>query len=121
MMRWRSSFEMKDMRNISIRVGLVFSAALALTELAAPAPPRVAAKAAATTKPAGSNVKFNDEGIALVDGKPFFPIGVFIYNLDATVLAELHEVQCNTVLHGFNSQQLDLLHQHGLMAICETS
>src|SRR6476659_7940831 len=71
--------------------------------------------------PAGSHVKFNDEGVALVDGKPFFPIGVFTYNIDPTVLAELHEVQCNAVLHGFNPDQLNLLHDHGLMAVCETS
>src|SRR5215211_6077330 len=60
----------------------------------------------------GSRVTFNDEGIALVDGKPFFPIGVFTYSLDPTVLAELREVQCNTVLHGFNPDQLNLLHAH---------
>ncbi len=81
--------------------------------------------AAATTQTLaaapGSRVTFNDEGIALVDGKPFFPIGVFTYNIDPTVLAELREVQCNTVLHGFNPDQLTLLHDHGLMAVCETS
>src|SRR3954467_564653 len=70
---------------------------------------------------AGSRVIFNDEGIALVDGKPFFPIGVFTYSMDATVLAELREVHANTVLNGFQPNQLDLLHQHGLMAVCFTS
>ena len=35
---------------------------------------------AVAAPPAGSHVTFNDEGIALVDGKPFFPIGVFTYN-----------------------------------------
>src|SRR6476660_10200517 len=69
----------------------------------------------------GSHVAFDEEGIALVDGRPFFPIGVFTYNIDPTVLAELREVQCNTVLHGFNPDQLDLLHEHGLMAVCDTS
>jgi hypothetical protein len=69
----------------------------------------------------GSRVSFNEEGIAIVDGTPFFPIGVFTYSIDPTVLAELHEVRCNTVLHGFNADQLDVLHQHGLMAVCETS
>src|SRR6266576_788828 len=71
--------------------------------------------------PPASRVSFNEEGIALVDGKPFFPIGVFTYNLDPRVLAELREVHCNTVLHGFNPDQLNLLHDHGLMAVCETS
>ncbi len=69
----------------------------------------------------GSHVAFNDEGIALVDGKPFFPIGVFTYNIDPTVLAELREVQCNAVLHGFTPDQLDLLHERGLMAVCDCS
>jgi hypothetical protein len=70
---------------------------------------------------AGSRVTFNEEGIALVDGKPFFPIGVFTYSLDPTVLAELHEVQANTILNGFQPGQLDLLQQHGIMAVCFTS
>ncbi len=75
----------------------------------------------AIAAPGGSHVTFNDEGIALVDGKPFFPIGVFTYQIDPTVLAELREVRCNTVLHGFNPDQLNLLHEHGLMAVCDTS
>src|SRR3954467_4329003 len=70
---------------------------------------------------AGSPVTFNEEGIALVDGKPFFPIGVFTYSMDPTVLAELREVHANTVLNGFQPNQLDLLPQHGLMAVCFTS
>lgn len=69
----------------------------------------------------GSRVTFDDAGIAVVDGKPFFPIGVFTYNIDPTVLAELHEVHANTVLNGFQPNQLDLLHKHGLMAVCFTS
>src|SRR5205809_3003723 len=68
----------------------------------------------------GSRVAFNQQGIALVNGKPFFPIGVFTYELNSEVLAELHEVQCNTILHGFATNQLDLIHEHGLMAICST-
>lgn len=69
----------------------------------------------------GSKVKFNEEGIALVDGKPFFPLGVFTYEINPEVLAELREVQCNTVVHGFKPDQLDLLHDSGLMAVCATS
>ena len=75
----------------------------------------------AVAAPPASQVKFNDEGIALVDGKPFFPIGVFTYNIDPTVLAELREVHCNTVVYGFNPDQLNLLHDHGLIAICQTT
>src|SRR5689334_15706511 len=66
----------------------------------------------------GSKVSFNDDGIALVDGKPFFPIGVFTYEITPEVLAELREVRANVVLNGFKPDQLDLLDQHGLMAVC---
>src|SRR5262245_28262177 len=66
----------------------------------------------------GSQVTFNAEGTALVDGKPFFPIGVFTYGLTPEVLAELREVQCNTVVNGLKPSDLDRIHQHGLMAIC---
>jgi hypothetical protein len=69
----------------------------------------------------GSKVSFNAEGIALVDGKPFFPIGVFTYEITPEVLAELREVRANVVLNGFKPDQLDLLHQHGLMAVCPPS
>ena len=57
--------------------------------------------ASAAAKEPASHVIFNDEGIALVGGKPFFPVGMFIYELNSGVLAELHELQINTVLHGF--------------------
>lgn len=92
-------------RLLALTAALVFAATLFQVATAAP----------------GSRVTFNEEGIAVVDGKPFFPIGVFTYSLDPTVLAELREVHCNTVLHGFNPDQLNLLHDHGLMAVCETS
>ncbi len=71
--------------------------------------------------PAGTRVSFDNEGIVLVDGKPFFPIGIFTYELTPAVLAELHELQFNTVLNGFATNQLDLLHEHGLMAVCHAS
>ena len=68
--------------------------------------------------PAGSHVTFDQDGIAVVDGLPFFPVGVFTYELNSDVLAELHELQANTILNGFQPDQLDLIHQHGLMAVC---
>jgi hypothetical protein len=58
---------------------------------------------------AGSRVAFNEEGIALVNGKPFFPLGLFTYELNSEVLAELHELQCNTILNGFLPNQMDLI------------
>jgi len=69
---------------------------------------------------AGSRVAFNEEGIALVNGKPFFPLGLFTYELNTDVLAELHELQCNTILNGFLPNQMDLIEEHGLMAVCGT-
>ncbi|HNT37209.1 MAG TPA: hypothetical protein PKH07_19615, partial [bacterium] len=65
-----------------------------------------------------SVVNFNAEGIAMVDGKPFFPIGIFTYDLNSHVMADIHEQRFNTILHGFEPQQLDYIHQHGLMAVC---
>ena len=67
---------------------------------------------------ADSRVTFNEEGIALVNGRPFFPVGLFTYELNPEVLAEIHELQCNTILNGFAPNQLDLIHEHGLMAVC---
>ncbi|HVV02455.1 MAG TPA: hypothetical protein VHH88_13890, partial [Verrucomicrobiae bacterium] len=69
---------------------------------------------------AGTKVTFDTNGVAQVNGKPFFPIGVFTYDLTPEVLAEIREVRCNTVLNGFATNQLDLLHEHGLMAVCFT-
>jgi hypothetical protein len=69
-------------------------------------------------QPAGTRVTFDKEGLALVDGKPFFPLGLFTYELNPEVLAEIHELQCNTILHGFMTNQLDLIRENGLMAIC---
>jgi len=67
---------------------------------------------------ADSRVVFDTNGIAQVDGKPFFPVGVFTYEMNPEVLAELRELRCNTVLNGFATNQLDLIQQHGLMAVC---
>lgn len=65
-----------------------------------------------------SKVSFDPNGIAQVDGQPFFPIGVFTYEVNSEVLAELHELQANTILNGFATNQLDLIEQHGLKAVC---
>jgi len=65
-------------------------------------------------------VEFNEEGIAQVDGKPFFPVALFTYDLTSQVMAEMHELRFNTIINGFELNQLDYIHQHGLMAICHT-
>ncbi|MBX3729663.1 MAG: hypothetical protein KF858_10805 [Candidatus Sumerlaeia bacterium] len=69
---------------------------------------------------AGSRVVFDAAGIAQVNGQPFFPIGLYTYHLDATVLAEMHALRFNTILNGFRPDQLDTIHEHGLMAVCHT-
>ena len=68
-----------------------------------------------------STVEFNAEGVAQVDGKPYFPVALFTYELNSHVMAEMPELQFNTIIHGFNIDQLDYIHQHGLKAICYTS
>jgi len=70
---------------------------------------------------ASAKVEFDAAGIARVDGAPFFPVGIFTYHLDSTVMAEIHEQQFNTIIHGFSIADLDTLHAHGLMAVCSTA
>lgn len=65
-------------------------------------------------------VKFDSEGVTLVDGKPYFPIGIFTYDLNSHVMADIHDKQFNTILHSFQPEQLDYIHHHGLMAVCYT-
>jgi hypothetical protein len=45
----------------------------------------------------GGRVAFDSAGNTLVNGKPFFPIGLFIYSLDTTVMAEAHKLHFNTL------------------------
>jgi hypothetical protein len=66
-----------------------------------------------------SKVTFRpSDGIALVNGKPFFPLGVYLYDVTPNVLADVHEHRFNTVIgNGFKASEFDLLHDHGLMAV----
>src|SRR4051812_26771291 len=71
---------------------------------------------AQTTKPA--KVTFRDDGITLINGKPFFPIGIWTYEINTNVLADLHEHQFNVVIgNGFEPRHLDVFYNHGLMAV----
>ncbi|MBN1900509.1 hypothetical protein JW926_04195 [Candidatus Sumerlaeota bacterium] len=67
-----------------------------------------------------SKVEFTSQGICLVDRKPFFPIGIWLYELNSNVMAEIHDKQFNTIVGGFKPDQLDYIHQHGIKAICFT-
>ena len=77
---------------------------------------RVSLAAPPATGP--SKVSLDPDGIAVVNGERFFPIGVYVYQVNAEVLAELHDKRVNTVIgNGFQPEQFDLLHQHGMMAV----
>ena len=65
-----------------------------------------------------SKVTFRKDGITLVNGKPFFPIGIYLYDLNGPVMADLHEQRFNTIIgNGFHADQLDFIHQHGMMFV----
>lgn len=71
---------------------------------------------AQTTRPA--KVTFRDDGIALVNGKPFFPLGIWVYELNTNVMADCHEHQFNTIVgNAIKPDQLDFMQAHGMMAM----
>lgn len=70
--------------------------------------------------PGPTTVKFNSDGVALVNGRPFFPIGIYCYNLTSDIMADLHERRFNTIVNivtGFEMSQLDFIYQNGLMTV----
>lgn len=67
--------------------------------------------------PAGARVAFDASGTALVDGKPFFPVGIYLYDFNSDVLAEIHQQGFNTVVYAVNPSHLGTLKEHGLMTI----
>ncbi|MGI8964844.1 MAG: hypothetical protein ACR2H1_02015 [Limisphaerales bacterium] len=68
--------------------------------------------------PAKGEVRFDLKGYAHVNGKPFFPIGIYTYQLDRTMLVQLKEAGFNTVVAGFRIDQLAMIDQAGMKAIC---
>ena len=72
----------------------------------------------------GTHVSFDANGVAQVNGKPFFPVGIWLYDMTGAVLADIHEQQFNTViLHSpdIHRDRLKTLEEHGLMAICQVT
>jgi hypothetical protein len=67
-----------------------------------------------------SKVEFTSQGICLVDRKPFFPVGIWTYEVNTNVMAEIHDKQFNTIVGGFNPDQLNYIHEHGIKTICFT-
>ncbi len=70
---------------------------------------------------ARADTRINDQGVVNVAGEPFFPIGVYTYELDERVLKELRDMRFNTVVAGFKPAQLDAIGAAGMKAICLTS
>ena len=69
----------------------------------------------------GSRVVFDEAGNALVNGKPFFPIGLFTYDLDEPTIAEIRKQDFNTVTlltENHHPEQLDRVQKEGWMAVC---
>ncbi|HEY3414370.1 MAG TPA: hypothetical protein VGM51_15135 [Armatimonadota bacterium] len=69
-------------------------------------------------------VRFDPSGNTLVNGRPFFPIGLYTYSLDPTVFADMKRLGFNTAIlltEHHSPAQLDEVAAHGLMAICPTT
>ena len=76
---------------------------------------------AAPAGAAPTKVTFSPEGVTLVDGKPFFPVGIFVYSLDPSVYQAIHDLSFNTVTsltEHFKPEHLDAVAAQGLKAIC---
>ena len=67
-------------------------------------------------------VDFGPDGTCRVGGKPFFPIGIWIYGLDADVMADLREHRFNTVVgNSVQPAHVPMLERDGMMCIPEPS
>lgn len=69
---------------------------------------------------AGSTVRFDSTGTALLNGEPFFPIGVFTYSVDSAVMAELKRQRFNTIIAvtpDHRPEQLDFFRGEGMMVV----
>jgi hypothetical protein len=65
-----------------------------------------------------NKVEFAKDGTCRVDGKPFFPIGIWVYGLNAEVMADLHEHRFNTIVgNSINPSDLPLIEKHGMMCV----
>src|SRR4051794_34370382 len=63
-------------------------------------------------------VAFDPRGNLLVDGKPFFPLAIWTYDLSPQVMTDIKSKGFNTVVgNGFNPDQLDFIQQNNLMAL----
>jgi hypothetical protein len=66
----------------------------------------------------GSKVSFDAQGNTIVNGKPFFPIGIYVYDLSDAVMKDIKSRGFNVVIgNGFGADQFDFMHQNGIMAV----
>jgi hypothetical protein len=67
---------------------------------------------------AGNKVTFDDQGVIQVNGRPFFPIGIWVYQINDAVMHECNERRFNTIVgNGFGPDAMDRIHAQGMMAI----
>jgi hypothetical protein len=66
----------------------------------------------------GNKVQFNESGITFVNGRPFFPIGIWIYGPDDHVLKDVQAKGFNTVIgNGFGAEHFDRIFAHDMMVV----
>src|SRR5947209_1199375 len=96
---------------------LLVSLVLSCTSLALAQTTKLAASPAPPKGPP-TKVTFRADGIALINGKPFFPIGIWVYEMNTNVMGDLHELRFNTVIGGgFEPDKLDYIYDNGMMAV----
>jgi hypothetical protein len=67
---------------------------------------------------AQSKVQFDKNGIAQLNGKPFFPIGLWVYDASPAVLKDMQSKHFNTVIgNGFKPGDIDAIYKHGMMSV----
>jgi hypothetical protein len=69
----------------------------------------------------GSKVNFDAAGNTSINGKPFFPIGIFSYSPDTAALDDMRKHGFNTIVattEHHKSEHLDLMFGYGLRIIC---
>jgi hypothetical protein len=65
-----------------------------------------------------TRVTFNESGIAQVNGKPFFPIGIWTYRITPAILKDLKSKHFNTVIgNGFKPGDIDSIYKAGMMSV----
>jgi hypothetical protein len=65
-----------------------------------------------------TKITFDAQGYARIDGKPFFPIGIWVYAVNPDVLADVKAHRFNTLIgNSVDVSHFELLRQYDLMAV----